>query len=917
MKNFLVVGFFILALFACEKDSSGPDVIFDLDVESVDFLSVAEEKRIILSANTDQWEAVVDAAAKEWCQATRLSHNNRQILILTVTDNDGWDVRAATIQLKAKGVMRTLKVNQLGQKPTILISPERLKAKQTGGKIEFNVTANVDYKMVTDSVEWITEVAQLKKVELTTTPLSFFVEKNDQDDNRLGTVFFVGLNKEVTTPLVVEQEGVGPYKPNAGLAVKDDIKLLIVSGSASSFQSGEGIELSFDNNKSTMYHSLWDNKAVNYFPITLTYNLKESSYLDYLVYYPRQSGPNGHFKEVNILVKRKGSSTFELVREHDFKGSSSAARIDFEPALQNVESVQFVVKSGSGDGQGFAACAEMEFYQKNQENFDPLTLFTDVTCSELKAGITEDDINKVGNTFFRNIAFHMYRGSYPREFRIHEYRAYPRPEVQAATNKTNPYSLVDNATGISVRANDTLIVMVGDTHGQNISIKIQDLNVPGGDGYGNAAYYPLVKGVNKIVTEKRGLIYLFYHTPDYLTIPPIKVHFASGRVNGLYDVARHDPMDWKRLIDGAVDDYFDVLGHYVHMTFPTYQFRNNTPNIQSLLDVYDEMARMEQDLMGLFKYNRAFANRQYMHVMYTSYMYATSYRTAYNNTTLGELTNADIARTTGIWGPAHEMGHVNQTRPGLLWKGLTEVTNNIHSMYVQTSFGNPSRLQSENMSGEGYANRYDKAMNTMMVAGIPHASEGDVFCKLVPFWQLQLYMAQVLGNTDFYKDVHEVVRVRPNQSTNGKSQLEFVKICCEVAKMDLTDFFIKWGFLKPVDVDIDDYGVGKVAVTPAEVDAAINAVTAMGYPKPTQPFEYITDNNAGVFKSVNSIQKGEVQKNGETINLINWKNVVACEAYDKNELVFVSTEPSFKITKYYTDIYAVGADGSKEKLIIK
>ena len=58
----------------------------------------------------------------------------------------------------------------------------------------------------------------------------------------------------------------------------------------------------------------------------------------------------------------------------NFGGTNAAVRVNFPKAQIGVTSVQFIVKSGSGDGQGFAACAEMEFYKKNPDAFDPLTL---------------------------------------------------------------------------------------------------------------------------------------------------------------------------------------------------------------------------------------------------------------------------------------------------------------------------------------------------------------------------------------------------------------------------------------------------------------------------------------------------------------------------------------------------------------
>lgn len=47
---------------------------------------------------------------------------------------------------------------------------------------------------------------------------------------------------------------------------------------------------------STIYHSNWNNAGEHYFPITLTYNFPAGSDMDYFIYYPRTSGPNGNFK---------------------------------------------------------------------------------------------------------------------------------------------------------------------------------------------------------------------------------------------------------------------------------------------------------------------------------------------------------------------------------------------------------------------------------------------------------------------------------------------------------------------------------------------------------------------------------------------------------------------------------------------
>lgn len=726
------------------------------------------------------------------------------------------------------------------------------------------------------------------------------------------------------------------YRPGDLSSILDDVKIQPSSATTSSHQPGGEIEKSFDGNMESIYHSNWTNTGDDYFPITLTYRFPTGTDMDYLIYYPRTSGYNGHFKEVEIRIKANGTPVSEeewtTIIEKDFKGSGAATRVDFPKPQKGVSQVQLVVKSGYGDGQGFASCAEMEFYRKNPDNFDYATLFTDATCSELKAGVTEADIEDCEFGFYRTLAHFLYNDEYPKEFRVQTYRAYPHPDMQAAENKTNPYSLLDNPTGISVKANESLVVLVGDTQGQSISLKVQNLNKPNGDGFGGVSY-PLSAGANKIKMQTDGLAYILYHTPDHETAPTIKIHFASGTESGYFDIAKHSTADWQRLLSNATDPYFDVLGRYAHLTFPTRSFREHTPDGKALIDAYDRMVEAQMMLLGLFKYDKVFKNRMYFNVMYHSYMYATSYHTAYIEGTMPALCNVDKLTTTECWGPAHEVGHCNQTRPGLKWIGTTEVTNNIMAQYVQTTIlGQPSRVQTENLSDSGFRNRYSKAWTHIIAARAPHGDfeTDDVFCKLIPFWQLELYFGKALGRTPtqqtdrggFYPDVYEYIRTHPNLTTAGEQQTEFVYICSKAARMNLLDFFTKWGFLTPIEKTIDDYGTADLKVTQERIDEIRQRVEALGYEKPDFALEYISDNTYALYKDFPSIVKGTASVSKDRISLEGWKHVVAYEVMDEaGKLFYVSdgvTTPSNSAHFYLPGdwktgykLYAVSAKGDR------
>lgn len=634
--------------------------------------------------------------------------------------------------------------------------------------------------------------------------------------------------------------------------VKDDIKLKVSSGKASAYQSGESVEKSFDNDMSTIYHSTWNASLITPDnPIILTYNFSNVGQMDYLIYYPRTEGSNGNFKKFDLFVSYDNESTYTEIGSYDFKGSSSPSLLSFQTPLENPTNIKFVVAGGVGN---FVSCAEMEFYRKSENSaFDYSAYFTDKACSDLKPGITLADINKISDTFFKELALEMYRNTYDKEFRVQEYKQYQYPEVMHESNKIwFPYSVLDNPTGIALKAGE-IFTIIADLKGQNVSLTSIDLGI----GYGKGAEIFIMKdGVNKFTASKSGLLYVKYHTGDKTgTKPNIKLNITGGTVNGYYDSQKHSEEDWWRLLDKATYKDFDVLGKYAHITFSTDRFRANTPNGKALIDQYDQLVYLEQEFMGLEKYNKMFQNRVYFHVDYPTdkHMYAITYRTAYEKNTMNLLTTLSSFKGTP-WGPAHEVGHANQTR-GLRWFGMQEVTNNIHSMYVQATFGNQSTLIKDN--------RYSQALEKFVNKGISHHEINDsdqagiyngVFHKLIPFWQLKLYLMDALGKKDFYKDLYELYRtntftVNGTSTEDGFYQLKFVENVCQVAKLDLTDFFQSWGFLTPVDTKgIMDKNT-TFRVTQADIDAVKKRISEEGYKKPAHDNIYeITDNNVANYK---------------------------------------------------------------------
>jgi hypothetical protein len=891
MKNLIYTLLFACVLCTCckDKDEAIASPSLEVSAEAVDFLSDSGSQAITVSANV-KWTYSVDEANSSWCSASA----DGDKLVVSVGKNSDQVVREASIQISAGALSKQIAVRQQGWGPSILVSPKRFSALPAiGANVEFVVTANVTFT-ITGIPAW------MSAVELPESPTGvsantyrYSVAPNDLAAQRSATLVISNIaeGSACSDSVLVTQLGSGSVSAN----IKSDIKIAVSGGEASSSQGGEGIEKSYDGDYGTIYHSVYNGGS---YPITLTYSLTGADVLDYIVYHPRQSGGvNGIFREVEVEVKFQGSQLFTKKKDVNFRGVAGAVRVNFEPALENVAAVRFIVKSSVGDaGTAFASCAEMEFYKKNPDSFNPLTLFSDMSCSELKAGITQAEIEACVHPFFRNIALYMYQNVYPREFRIAEFRAYPDPSEEATINKTARYSKYDNPTGIAVEEGDTLIVFADGIGEVPVSLKIQNLDGEAANEnyYDRGASYSLTNGANKIVAGNKGLAYVMYFRTDYATAPKLKLHFATGTVNGYFDVVKHGATaEWTRLLSAATHKYFDVVGRYAHLTLPTDGYRTYTQGRGvELINLYDKMMLLQWEFMGLMPdpdgygntaNSHTFSNRMYFVVMYDGFMNASDTRTAYHVSTMSTLCSvAALLNETGngrdqIWGPAHEVGHVNQTRPGLKWHGMTEVTNNLHSIYVQTHLhGNNdplvnTRLQMESMRGEGnYVNRYEKAINRYFTTGRVHNSsqEDDMFCKLVPFWQLHLYLTEVRGikgkgGNSFYADIYHEVRKDDAARTDGEHQLKFVERVCDKAQLNLEDFFSAYGFLTPMSETIDDYSQKKVTVTQSGIDATLVAIRK--YPKPlgAKEFQYVSDENVEIFKSGVGIVAYELREGSE------------------------------------------------------
>jgi hypothetical protein len=472
-----------------------------------------------------------------------------------------------------------------------------------------------------------------------------------------------------------------------------------------------------------------------------------------------------------------------------------------------------------------------------------MNFFTDASCSRLKTGVTQAGLKGFKSELLKSVASGMLSATYNRAYRVAGYEAYPSPSELGRTLKLgNGFSRYENITGVYLEAGENVVFM-GKAGGKSLSLLIPDwmrkppentdpTKDPKGWGL-HKQEIALKEGVNVIQVEKAGNVYVSYFDDHAEEAPKVTVHFPTGKVNGYFDATKQNNANWDRLLDQAVSPIMDARGKHVQVAYPVEWFNIYTRSKGvELIRNYDAMLNHHYSLMGLVKYKKVPKNRLLARVNFNYYMFRDGDGVAYlgNKGTMRMVADPAVVITGDpCWGFCHEVGHALQMRQ-ITWGGMTEVSCNLFSLYTGGCMGNPSRLKEQNQ----YATARKKIIEAETKQSL--LNDTDVFDRLVPFWQLHLYFTRN-GKPDFYADVMEKMRNCPDAGSGNDSirnQFEFVKFSCDVAQLDLTDFFDKWGFFWTGEVTVNDYGKYHYTITQQMVDEAKASIANKKYKKPGQ-----------------------------------------------------------------------------------
>lgn len=737
------------------------------------------------------------------------------------------------------------------------------------------------------------------------------------------------------------------------IVIEEDIQVKPYAGKASEEETDpdRSIEHSFDDkfiaDGGVPYHSKWGQSAD--FPVILEYYFEGNTDIDYFIYHTNSG--NGTFGKFDVYTQTKENTEYVHQGSYDFNMRNSPSIASLKTPVKATK-VKFEVHSGKN---GYVSCDEMQFFKKNKKNTleeQLLTVFTDITCSEIKPDVMQEQIEALPE-FFIQTASALKDDSYnkwEKEFRIREYCPYSSADEWADKLMTRKYGDLDNPTGIYVNEGDEVVVLVGDTHGQSISI--QNIGEETNKGYAqtsvNGDIYPLKEGVNKLTAKQTGMLFVMYNTniqnPD---AQPIKIHIplGGGKVCGFFSLKEHQTNEkYKELIDKADYKYFCVIGNAIILYFHHKQLKAAVPyDILSSIELWDNMIQWQQELMGIEDVHPKQMNN---HIFAISpeggYMWASEGRIGFVYTVLGDiLRKSYLMASRNSWGPAHEIGHVHQG--AINWASTTESSNNLFSNYTIYKFGQNCSRGTE-LAVPEYAANVKKATLVFRRCvenkawcdfGTDYQGE-DPEMHARMNWQLWNYYHRCGYNPQFFPTLFKLMREnRVSTQDPGENQMMYARMACRAANENLTDFFERWGFFVPISMKVNQYATYNYIVTDAMIKETKEFMKQ--FPAPKHAFYYLEDRkkgdpgldttppDVGYFTQFAEDMKITKQItytiSGHQVNVQNGEQAVAFEIKENDNLKYFGTSFQFEIPNTISPdrvkLYAVQADGVRIEMTRK
>jgi hypothetical protein len=584
-------------------------------------------------------------------------------------------------------------------------------------------------------------------------------------------------------------------------------------------------------------------------------------------------------------------------------------------------------------------------------------LFKDKACTELKDEIQaltdealaeNEDFKKLNADMkamvlkVKNNTWESYTSStgYTREgfekfFRVRDdFNVYSHFQTMTGNQyagMSNAFGKLSGPTGIVGKAGDIIYIYVDKEPSSDCTLQaeiVMDSDSPGDHQTG--ATTDLHAGLNTILLSTPSTVYIFYQLNNpskYLAnYPAAKIHIEGGELQGYFDYTRGmTNQDWTLLYEKMLNKskvinlkcdriVFAMLGSLVKSAI------GKTGEAEGLMRIWNNFIECEENLMG-FKEDLQgrFRNVWNAFSVDHGYMYASTYGTYYENSTIGTVMNYKSLTSSGgaIWGPSHEIGHNHQSSINIV--GATEVSNNLFSNVnvflhgISTTRGSTVTKTLDNFAkGTGWFGM-------------------GIWEQTRMYYQLYLYFHAQGHKPDFYPTLFKMLRQDPMQKRTGPSAsvvdgdgntvtgvitygkddyLHMAKKMCDAAQLDLSELFEVNGMFVPYDkFFVGDYSNYWVTTTEKDIEAA----KAYMHRYPKAPSICFIDDR---IKLSPSTSDGPFEGKPTSMNRVNYDNEVSIGYADVGQW-------SDFVNEYQTDgyyyavssgtytIYGTGAIGFK------
>lgn len=416
-------------------------------------------------------------------------------------------------------------------------------------------------------------------------------------------------------------------------------------------------------------------------------------------------------------------------------------------------------------------------------------------------------------------------------FRVRNVEPYTNPDTWNGILKIGyPYTRLSNPTGIWGKANNVVYVFVGADIPEGASVHLRQ--VTQSDSQGSSTQ--LSKGLNIVNVDNDAALYVNYEvtTSDaddskkWRDYPDLPIHIEGGEVDGYFDATRegiNTNEAWKQMVaKGMFSKPFAMMkGRNVIYQMNSKLTKETIPEkMREIVDFWDWMVDVEHSLMAVNEYKDRWHNVLGFYSCTYNYMFASSFGTYYNESTLSSILNYDNMAAGGgsLWGPAHEVGHIHQNLINMI--GCTEISNNLFSQAVVHQNGKTSTR----LNGRKFMD-----VANLYAAGTSW-HDYNLWDRNTLYLKLYLYYEVAGHHPGLFCELFRQLRKDPMNHSKGSESnpipasqdfLKFATKVSDIVKEDLSEFFQAYGFFVPFNTRcIGDYGDYYTNCTQAMIDEA-------------------------------------------------------------------------------------------------